>query len=43
VEGKSIILVDDLYTTGATLHSAAETLKLAGAAKVAVLTFSITI
>ncbi len=43
IKGKSIVLVDDLYTTGATLHSAAETLKSAGAAKVAVLTFSMTI
>jgi ComF family protein len=42
VEGKSVLLIDDLYTTGATLHSAAETLKSAGAARVGVLTFSIT-
>ena len=43
VTGKSVILIDDLYTTGATVHSAAETLKESGAARVAVLTFSITI
>jgi competence protein ComFC len=43
VKGKSVVLIDDLFTTGATVHSAAETLKTAGAAKVGVLTFSITI
>ena len=43
VESKSILLIDDLYTTGATVHSAAETLKSAGAARVGVLTLSITI
>ncbi len=43
VEGKSVVLVDDLFTTGATVHSAAETLKSAGAARVGALTFSITI
>jgi ComF family protein len=43
LEGKNVMLVDDLYTTGATVHSAAETLKKAGAAQVGVLTFSITI
>ena len=42
VEGKSIVLIDDLYTTGATLHNAAQTLKTAGAARVGVLTFSLT-
>jgi len=41
--GKSIVLVDDLFTTGATLHSAAQVLKNAGAAKVCALTFSMTI
>ena len=43
VEGKNVVLIDDLYTTGATVHSAAETLKTAGAARVAALTFSLTI
>jgi ComF family protein len=40
---KSILLIDDLFTTGATVHSAAETLKKAGAVRVGVLTFSITV
>ena len=43
VAGKSIVLVDDLFTTGATLNSAAQVLKKAGAVQVGVLTFSITI
>jgi ComF family protein len=43
VEGKSVVLIDDLYTTGATLHNAAQALKTAGAARVGVLTFSLTI
>jgi len=38
--GKSILLVDDLLTTGATAHHAAQVLKAAGAARVGVLTFS---
>lgn len=42
-EGKSVLLIDDLFTTGATVHNAAEALKAAGAAEVGVLTFSITI
>ena len=42
VKNRSIVLIDDLLTTGATLNSAAEILKSAGAAKVAVLTFCIT-
>ena len=42
IEGKSIVLIDDLYTTGATVHCAAEVLKTAGAARVGVLTFSLT-
>ena len=40
---KIILLVDDLLTTGATLHHAAQTLKNAGAARVGALTFSTTI
>jgi len=42
VEGKSVVLIDDLFTTGATLHNAAQVLKTAGAARVGVLTFSLT-
>jgi competence protein ComFC len=42
VQGKNIVLIDDLYTTGATVNSAASALKNAGAARVGVLTFSIT-
>ncbi|MBF0570507.1 MAG: ComF family protein [Candidatus Omnitrophica bacterium] len=43
VKDKTIVLIDDLFTTGATLHSAAEALKTAGAARVGVLTLSATI
>ena len=43
VAGKSVVLIDDLYTTGATVHNAAQALKTAGAAQVGVLTFSTTI
>jgi len=38
VDGKTIVLVDDLFTTGATVHHAALSLKQAGAARVCVLT-----
>lgn len=38
VVGKSILLIDDLYTTGTTLHHAAYVLKLAGATKISALT-----
>lgn len=34
VAGKTILLVDDLYTTGTTLHHAAHVLKQAGATKI---------
>lgn len=40
VAGASILLVDDVYTTGATVSSAAKALKRAGAARVEVLTFA---
>jgi len=43
VEGRSVVLIDDLYTTGATLHNAAQVLKSAGATRVCVLTFCMTI
>jgi len=43
VKGKNIVLIDDLYTTGATLHNAAQVLKNAGAARVGALTFSLAI
>jgi ComF family protein len=38
VEGRSILLIDDVFTTGATAHECAQTLKKQGAARVAVLT-----
>jgi len=38
---KNILLVDDLFTTGATVSQAAKTLKAAGAAKITVLTIAI--
>lgn len=40
VRGAAILLVDDVYTTGATVSSAARALKRAGAARVDVLTFA---
>ncbi len=43
IKGRSFLLIDDLYTTGATVHHAAEALKAAGAARVGVLTLSIAI
>ena len=40
IKGKSILLVDDVFTTGATLESAASELKLAGAKHVYALTLA---
>ena len=40
--GKSIIVFDDIYTTGSTIEECAKTLKSAGAEKIIGLTFSIT-
>jgi ComF family protein len=40
VFGKRLILVDDVYTTGATVNAAARALKKAGAADITVLTFA---
>lgn len=40
VSGAVILLVDDVYTTGATVSAAAKALKRAGAARVDVLTFA---
>jgi len=41
IRGKTIVLVDDLFTTGSTLHHAALALKQAGAERVCGLTLSI--
>lgn len=40
VAGKRVVLVDDVYTTGATVSAATRVLKKAGAARVDVLTFA---
>ena len=41
VAGKSLVLIDDVRTTGATLEACARALKAAGAAHVDVLTFAL--
>ena len=40
VFGKRIVLIDDVYTTGATVNAAARTLRRAGASDITVLTFA---
>jgi len=40
IENRHIVLVDDVFTTGATVRAAAQTLRMAGAARVDVITFS---
>ena len=40
VQGKTLLLVDDVMTTGSTMHSAASTLKAAGAESVWALTLA---
>ena len=41
IVGKTVLLIDDVRTTGATLGACAEALKKAGAARVLVLTFAL--
>jgi len=43
VHGKRVVLVDDVYTTGATVGAASRVLRKAGAADVTVLTFAMAI
>ena len=38
--GKSIIIIDDIYTTGVTVHQAADVLKVLNFQNIDVLTFS---
>jgi predicted amidophosphoribosyltransferase len=40
IVGKRVLLIDDVYTTGATVNAAARALKRAGVADVTVLTFA---
>lgn len=40
IEGKRLLLIDDVFTTGATLRAAAAALKVAGAARVSALTLA---
>ncbi len=40
VKGRNLILVDDVYTTGATIRASAKVLKRAGAARIDCLTFA---
>lgn len=40
IRGRSVILIDDVYTTGATIGACAKTLKRAGAGRVEVLTLA---
>jgi ComF family protein len=40
IEGKRVLLIDDVFTTGATLRGATAALKAAGAAKVSALTLA---
>lgn len=40
IKGRSVLLVDDIFTTGATLEEAAKTLKARGASRVAFLTLA---